>query len=56
MKFFSHATPVTLDEVRAAEWHFGIVLPASLRNPVLAHNGTTWKNESGMVDSLIPLS
>lgn len=56
MKFFSNSTPITLDEIRAAERHFGIVLPASLRDLVLAHNGATWENESGMVDSLISLS
>lgn len=56
MNFFHNSTPVTEGEILEAESHFGVKMPDSLRNLVFAHNGATWVNESGMVDSLISMS
>lgn len=56
MRFFSNSTPITEAQIHEAEQTFGIVLPMPLRQMVLEHNGATWENESGMVDSLISFS
>lgn len=56
MRFFSNSTPITEAQIHEAEQTFGIALPMPLRQMVLEHNGATWENESGMVDSLISFS
>ena len=56
MRFFSNSTPITDAEITDAELAFGIKIPQPLRQIILEHNGATWENESGMVDSLISFS
>lgn len=56
MRFFSNATAITKEEIDQACLHFDIALPDALRALIMEHNGATWENNSGMVDSLISFS
>jgi len=56
MYFFNNVIPVTSAQIDAAENHFGIKVPTSLRAIILKHNGASVECDSGRMSALISFS
>ena len=56
MYFFSNTIPITSSQIVAAEKHFNVQLPTSLRTIILEHNGASVECESGRMSALISFS
>ena len=56
MYFFSNTIPITSSQIVAAEKHFNVQLPTSLKTIILEHNGASVECESGRMSALISFS